>query len=174
MCLKINWSVKTPWRRPSMRVARSGLWSPDFNTEHLHSLLLFNRLSNCLFLSLRHRRNQTLVKSVCETAPEPCSGSPSVYQGLSTRHDWPDIKAIVDLRMRWREIRNALPVIRWVRWGPKTRILVLFRRRYVPRLHYVCDAGYHFLNPLYLGYHILFCIVPLETTLAFSSLAHPL
>ena len=53
-----------------MGVARSGLWSPDFNTEYLHSLLLFNRLSNCLFLSLRHRRNQTLVKSVCETAPE--------------------------------------------------------------------------------------------------------
>ena len=37
-----------------MGVARSGLWSPDFNTEYLHSLLLFNRLSNCLFLSLRN------------------------------------------------------------------------------------------------------------------------
>ena len=88
-----------------MGVAHSGLWSPDFNTEYLHSLLLFNRLSNCLFLSLRHRRNQTLVKSVCETAPEPCSGSPSVYQDLSTRLDWPDIKAIVDLAMRLK--RNS-------------------------------------------------------------------
>ena len=29
MCIKINWSVKTPWHRPSMRVARSGLWAPD-------------------------------------------------------------------------------------------------------------------------------------------------
>ena len=28
MCLKINCSVKTPWHRPSMGVARSGLWAP--------------------------------------------------------------------------------------------------------------------------------------------------
>ena len=28
MCLKINWSVKAPWHRPSMGVARSGLWAP--------------------------------------------------------------------------------------------------------------------------------------------------
>ena len=28
MCLKINWSVKTPWHWPSMGVARSGLWAP--------------------------------------------------------------------------------------------------------------------------------------------------
>ena len=27
MCLKINWPVKTPWHRPSMGVARSGLWA---------------------------------------------------------------------------------------------------------------------------------------------------
>ena len=46
---------------------------------------------------------------------------------------------------------------------------MLFRRRYLPRLNYVCDAGYLFLNPLCSGYHVLFCIVPLETTLAFSS-----
>ena len=70
----------------------------------------------------------------------------------------------------WREIRNALPVIRWVRWGPRIRISALFRRRYLPRINYVCDAGYLSCNPLYSGYHILFCIVPVETTLAFSSL----
>ena len=35
----------------------------------------------------------------------PCSGSPPVYQDLSTRHDWPDIKAIVDLPMRLK--RNS-------------------------------------------------------------------
>ena len=28
MCVKINWSFKTPWHRPSMGVARSGLWAP--------------------------------------------------------------------------------------------------------------------------------------------------
>ena len=149
MCLKINWSVKTPWRRPSMRVARSGLWSPDFNTEHLHSLLLFNRLSNCLFLSLRHRRNQTLVKSVCETAPEFLA----LGRHLCTRI-W--LRTINGLKLKplsicqwgWREIRNALPVIRWVRWGPRIWISALCRRRYLPRLNYVCDAGYLSCNPL--------------------------
>ena len=30
---------------------------------------------------------------------------------------------------RWRDIRNALPVIRSVRWGPRTTILALLRRR---------------------------------------------
>ena len=33
MCLKINRSVKTPWHRPSMGVARSGLWAPE-NSQH--------------------------------------------------------------------------------------------------------------------------------------------
>ena len=28
MCLKINWSVKTSWHRPSMGVTRSWLWAP--------------------------------------------------------------------------------------------------------------------------------------------------
>ena len=28
MCLKINRSVKTPCHRPSMGIARSGLWAP--------------------------------------------------------------------------------------------------------------------------------------------------
>ena len=28
MCLKINRCVKTPWRKLSMGVARSGLWAP--------------------------------------------------------------------------------------------------------------------------------------------------
>ena len=30
----------------------------------------------------------------------------------------------------WKEIRKALPVIRWVRWGHRTRISSLFRGRY--------------------------------------------
>ena len=29
MCLKINWSVITPWHRPGMGVARSGSWAAD-------------------------------------------------------------------------------------------------------------------------------------------------
>ena len=35
MCLKINSSVKTPWHRPSMGVARSGLWVPSAAKFHL-------------------------------------------------------------------------------------------------------------------------------------------
>ena len=39
---------------------------------------------------------------------------------------------------------NALPVIRWVPWGQRTRISPLLCRLYQPRLAYVCDAGYYF------------------------------
>ena len=31
MCLKINCSVKTPLHKPSMGVARSGLWAPSIS-----------------------------------------------------------------------------------------------------------------------------------------------
>ena len=41
----------------------------------------------------------------------------------------------------WKEIRNALPVIHWVRWEPRTRISAIVRRRLKPRLNYVCDAN---------------------------------
>ena len=64
----------------------------------------------------------------------PCSGLPAVYPDLSTRHDWPVTKGLCflcrDRQSGWREIRNALPVIRWVRWGSRTRISALLRRRY--------------------------------------------
>jgi len=32
----------------------------------------------------------------------PCSGPPPVYQDLSTRHDWPVKKAIIDLPIRMK------------------------------------------------------------------------
>ena len=41
----------------------------------------------CLSLSVKQRRN-------------PCSGSPTLYRGLSTCHDWPVENAIVDLPIR--------------------------------------------------------------------------
>ena len=41
----------------------------------------------------------------------PCSGPPPVYKDLSTRHDWPVKKAIVDLLIRLNGSRNALPII---------------------------------------------------------------
>ena len=34
MCLKINRSVKTPWHRPSVGVARSGLWAAVWTRWH--------------------------------------------------------------------------------------------------------------------------------------------
>ena len=64
----------------------------------------------------------------------PCSRLPAVYPDLSTRHDWPVKKGLCfvcrDRQSGWREIRNALPVIRWVRWWSRTRISALLRRRY--------------------------------------------
>ena len=53
-------------------------------------------------LSLHHRQNVTLVKSVYETAPKSLFWAPHVYQDLSTRHDWPVKKAIVNLPIRMK------------------------------------------------------------------------
>ena len=44
-------------------------------------------------------------------------------------------------KSRWKEIQNAIPVIGWVCWGPRTRISALLCRRYWPRLNCVYDAG---------------------------------
>ena len=40
---------------------------------------------------------EPLVKSICEPAPNPCSGPPTVYKDFSMYHDWPIKKAIIDL-----------------------------------------------------------------------------
>ena len=60
----------------------------------------------------------------------PCSGLPAVYPDLSTCHDWPVKKGLCfvcrDRQSGWRGIRNALPVIRWVRWGPEQGSLRCF------------------------------------------------
>ena len=67
----------------------------------------------------------------------PCSGLPAVYPDLSTHHDWPVKKDLCfvcrktgNSQSGWREIRNALPVIRWVGSGSITRISALLRRRH--------------------------------------------
>ena len=49
-------------------------------------------------------------------------GPPPVYQDLSTRHDWPVKKAIVDLPIRMKGNSK--------RWGPRRGISALLRRRY--------------------------------------------
>ena len=42
----------------------------------------------------------------------------------------------------WREIWNALPVIRWVCWGPRKCISALLYQCCYPRLNYAWDTGY--------------------------------
>ena len=47
-------------------------------------------------LSLRHKRNLTLVKPVCETAAKSFFGPPPAYRHLRTCHNWSAKKAIHD------------------------------------------------------------------------------
>ena len=47
--------------------------------------------------SLRHRQNETLVNLSTKQRQNACSRVPPGYQDLSTRHDCPVKKAIVDL-----------------------------------------------------------------------------
>ena len=70
-----------------------------------------------------------------------CSGPPPDYQDLSASHDWPVKNPLSICQSGWREIRNALPVVLWVRWGPCALISKLLGRRCWPGLDYVCDAG---------------------------------
>ena len=49
-------------------------------------------------------------------------------------------------KSRRKEIQDAIPVIGWVRWGPRTRISALLRRRYWPRLNCAYDAGLELLE----------------------------
>ena len=63
-----------------------------------------------------------LVKYVCEKASSPCSGPTPAYQDMSTRHDWPIKKAIVDLPIRMKGNSNALSVLGCFPWaGPEQR-----------------------------------------------------
>ena len=44
----------------------------------------------------------------------PCSGPQPLYQDLSTCYDWPVKRPLSICQSRWKELRNARPVIRWV------------------------------------------------------------
>ena len=113
------------------------------------NLTLLSRLQRSgLYFALRDMTNSKNCKNVpCATdetklwlSPSAkqrrnhCSGSPPVYQDLSTRHDWPIRKPLPICLSGWKEIRNPFPVFRWIRWVPKTRMWALVRRRYLPRL----------------------------------------
>ena len=61
----------------------------------------FRQLFLCRQLySLGHRQNLTLVSPSVKPCQNLCSGPSTVYQDLSTCHDWPVKKAIVDLPIR--------------------------------------------------------------------------
>ena len=61
MCLKINWSLKTPWHRHSMGVARS-LWAPVDGYNNIKSAFLeFNALKE-LFWRLTISPIETIIK----------------------------------------------------------------------------------------------------------------
>ena len=56
----------------------------------------------------------------------PCSGPPTVYQDLSTHHDWPVKIGIVDLPIRSKDPSgNSLSPL-----GPTTRLKALLRSRF--------------------------------------------
>ena len=80
---------------------------------------------NCLFLiSLRADEIKLWLTPFPEQRRNPCCGLQAVYPDLSTRHDWPVKKGLCfvcrDRQSGWREIQNALTVIRWVRLGSRT------------------------------------------------------
>ena len=66
----------------------------------------------------------------------PFFGSSPVYQDLSMGHYCPVKKPLSICRSGWRGIWNVFLEICWVRWGPRTRILVLLTRCYYPGLDY--------------------------------------
>ena len=80
-----------------------------------------------------------LVKSVCETVSKSLFWAPTCVPGFEYAL-W-----LASLKCYWKfaiegKTRKAFPVIRWVRWGARTRISALLRRSYQPGLDYVCDA----------------------------------
>ena len=63
MCLKINWFVKTPWLRPSMEVARSGLWAPVF----IYSTNILIRLVTVNMKNYLAQKNQKTCNPILVT-----------------------------------------------------------------------------------------------------------
>ena len=55
ICLKIYWSIKTPWHRPRMGLARSGLWAPGYTIEN-YNIIHLKRLFFALGLILKVSR----------------------------------------------------------------------------------------------------------------------
>ena len=79
----------------------------------------------CIELACTQKRELNFFFVKCFSGPAP------VYQDLSTHHDWPVKKAIVDLPVRLnRDMRNTFSVICSIHWEPRTRISVLLHKHY--------------------------------------------
>ena len=69
--------------------------------------------------------------SVYETAPKSLFLFRTCVPGFEYAPWLAGLKKPLSIcQSRWKEIRNVLPVIRWVRWRPSTRISALRGRRY--------------------------------------------
>ena len=111
--------------------------------------------------SLRHRRNVTLVKSVCETAPQSMLSASICILGFGMHPEWPAVPD-PDFEIRegaggcggrfppkifvWSKNKGGPGSIPWichypVRRRPRTRISALLRRRYWRGFSYICDAA---------------------------------
>ena len=94
------------------------------------------------FVSRRRRRNLTSVSGLCEAAPISliCQRTQRITGSAFRISFYPDWQINNDIFNR--------PVLKMARtqilvhgWGPRTRILALFRRRTFPEFSIVCDVG---------------------------------
>ena len=121
------------WSR-IMSLLKSILGKRKFLSTSMFRWRFLKKIFNVLFLwwrtascSLRADEIKLWLTPSAKQRRNPCSGLPAVYPDLSTRHDWPVKKGLCfvcrDRQSGWRGIRNALPVIRWVRWGVQNKDL---------------------------------------------------
>ena len=91
--------------------------------------------------SLRHTRNKTPISKVGQTEPKSLFWEPSVYQNLSTRHDWPPKKAIVDLPIRMKGNPKPTSDNSLSRLGAQNKYLGTVSQTLLTEYDYLCDAG---------------------------------
>ena len=91
MCLKIKWSVKTPWHRPSMGVAHSGLWAPGISSMNVlracfHGVGDPGLVGLVSFVFTLWRKNTKETYPTKPGSPTPCKqGLSQVYISIQSR-----------------------------------------------------------------------------------------
>ena len=70
MGLKINWSVKTPRHRPSMGVARSGLWAPNDTDNTKYAESMFKMISQLSFATQSQHIVFRLIPTIRYPTPD--------------------------------------------------------------------------------------------------------